>query len=125
MRSVLLVLLAVVAAQPAGRVLVLEHARLVDGTGRPPIDDARIVIEGERITAVGPATSVPVPAGAERVDLSGRTILPGLVDAHFHLDNSPPDSKLALRQLANGVTTFRDPGQWDEYYAGLRATIAA
>lgn len=104
---------------------MLEHARLVDGTGRPPIDDARIVIEGERISAVGPAASVPAPAGAERVDLSGRTVLPGLVDAHFHLDNSPPDPKLALRQLANGVTSFRDPGQWDEYYAGLRATIAA
>ena len=41
------------------------------------------------------------------------------------IDNSPPDSKLALRQLANGVTAFRDPGQWDEYFAGLRATIAA
>ncbi|MBK5296881.1 MAG: amidohydrolase family protein [Vicinamibacteria bacterium] len=125
MRSVFLLFLAIAAAQPAGRVLVLEHARLVDGTGRPPIDDARIVIEGERISAVGPAASVPAPAGAERVDLSGRTVLPGLVDAHFHLDNSPPDPKLALRQLANGVTSFRDPGQWDEYYAGLRATIAA
>ena len=125
MRSVLLVLLAVVAAQPAGRVLVLEHARLVDGTGQPPVEDARIVIEGERISAVGAAASVPVPAGAERVDLSGRTVLPGLVDMHFHLENKPPDPKLALRQLANGVTAFRDPGQWDEYFAGLRAMIAA
>jgi imidazolonepropionase-like amidohydrolase len=125
MRSVTLVLLAVVAAQPATRVLVLEHARLVDGTGRPPIEDARIVIDGERISAVGAAASVPVPAGAERVDLSGRTVLPGLVDMHFHLENKPPDPKLALRQLANGVTAFRDPGQWDEYFAGLRATIAA
>jgi imidazolonepropionase-like amidohydrolase len=125
MRTLLLFVLAVVAAQPAGRVLVLDHARLVDGTGRPPVEDARIVIEGERITAVGAAADVPVPAGAERVNLTGRTILPGLVDAHFHLDNSPPDSKLALRQLANGVTAFRDPGQWDEYYAGLRAAIVA
>jgi cytosine/adenosine deaminase-related metal-dependent hydrolase len=125
MRTLLIFGVALVAAQPVTRVLVLEHARLIDGTGRPPIEDARVVIEGERITAVGTATTLPVPAGAERVNLSGRTILPGLVDAHFHLDNSPPDSKLALRQLANGVTTFRDPGQWDEHYAGLRATIAA
>jgi len=125
MRSLILLLLAVVAAQPAGRVLVLEHARLVDGTGRPPIDDSRIVIEGDRVTAVGPVASVPFPAGGERVDLSGRTVLPGLVDMHFHLENKPPDPNLALRQLANGVTAFRDPGQWDEYFAGLRATIAA
>ena len=125
MRTLLLFVVAVAAAQPAGACLVLEHARLVDGTGRPPVEDARIVIEGERITAVGPAASLEVPAGAEHVDLSGRTILPGLVDAHFHIDNSPPDTKLALRQLANGVTAFRDPGQWDEYFADLRATIAA
>lgn len=125
MRSVILLVLALAAVQPPTRVLVLEHARLVDGTGRPPMEDARIVIEGEYIAAVGASASVPVPGGAERVDLTGRTILPGLVDTHFHLDNAPPDTKLALRQLANGVTAFRDPGQWDEYYADLRATISA
>ena len=125
MRGVLLLVLVLAAVQPAPRVLVLEHARLVDGTGRPPIDDARIVVEGERITAVGPAASVPIPPGAERIDLSGRTVLPGLIDAHFHIDNAPPDVKLALRQLANGVTAFRDPGQWDESFAGLQATMAA
>ena len=106
MRTVLLVLLAVAAAQPTGRVLVLEHARLVDGTGRPPIEDARIVIDGERISAVGAAASVPVPAGAERVDLSGRTVLPGLVDMHFHIENSaagPETGAAATRQRRDGL----------------------
>jgi imidazolonepropionase-like amidohydrolase len=50
-------------------------------------------------------------------------VLPGLIDAHFHIENRPPDPKLALHQLANGVTAFRDPGQWDEFFEGLRAIM--
>jgi imidazolonepropionase-like amidohydrolase len=121
MRAALVLFLAFsLGPQAAPRVLVLEHVRLVDGTGRSPLEDARIVIDGERISAAGAAATVPAPAGAERIDLAGRTVLPGLVDAHFHLENRPPDPKLALHQLANGVTAFRDPGQWDEYFVGLR-----
>jgi imidazolonepropionase-like amidohydrolase len=120
--AVLPVLLAVLV-QTTPPILVLDHARLIDGTGRPPIEDARIVIEGERIVAAGPLAATVAPAGAEHVDLTGRTVLPGLVDAHFHIENRPPDPKLALHQLAHGVTAFRDPGQWDEYFAGLRSTL--
>lgn len=118
------VLAAALVAQPAG-IVVLDGARLVDGTGRPPVENARIVIEGDRIVAAGAANAVAVPAGAERIDLAGRTVLPGLIDVHFHLGNAPPNPKLALLQLANGVTSFRDPGQWDEPNAGLRAQIDA
>jgi imidazolonepropionase-like amidohydrolase len=118
--ALLLTLLFSPGSQIAPRALVLDHVRLVDGTGQPPVEDARIVIEGERIRAAGPSATVPVPSGAEQIDLAGRTVLPGLVDAHFHIENRPPDPKLALHQLANGVTAFRDPGQWDEYFAGLR-----
>jgi imidazolonepropionase-like amidohydrolase len=125
MRPVLLLplLLLAASAQTARRPLVLDHARVIDGTGSPPIEDARIVIDGERIAAAGPAATVAIPGGAEHIDLSGRTVLPGLIDAHFHIENRPPDPKLALHQLANGVTAFRDPGQWDEYFAGLREMI--
>jgi imidazolonepropionase-like amidohydrolase len=121
MRAALVLFLAFsLGPHAASRVLVLEHVRLVDGTGRSPVEDARIVIEGDRISAAGAAATVPAPAGAERIDLAGRTVLPGLVDAHFHIENRPPDPKLALHQLAHGVTAFRDPGQWDEYFVGLR-----
>jgi imidazolonepropionase-like amidohydrolase len=124
MRTVIgwLVLIAALIQAP-GRILVLDHVRLIDGVGGPPIADARIVIEGDRITAVGPMAQVPAPPGAEYVDLTGRTVLPGLIDAHFHIENRPADPKLALHQLANGVTAFRDPGQWDEFFEGLRATM--
>jgi imidazolonepropionase-like amidohydrolase len=118
------VLAAALAAQPA-TVIVLDGARLVDGTGRPPLENARIVIEGDRIVAAGAAGEVAAPPGAERIDLSGRTVLPGLVDVHFHIGNAPPNPALALLQLANGVTSFRDPGQWDEANASLRAQMEA
>jgi len=102
--------------------IVLDDVRIIDGTGAMPIEHGRVVIEGERVTGVGPADAVAVPANAERVDLAGRTILPGLIDLHFHIENDP---KLALRQLSHGVTAFRDPGQWDEKFVELRRMIAA
>ena len=110
------------ARQPAGRSIVLDHARLVDGTGAAPIDDGRILITADRIAAVGPAAAVRVPAGADLIDLAGRTILPGLIDLHFHIETDPA---MALRQLSHGVTSFRDPGQWNDRFAPLRAMIAA
>lgn len=118
---------AVVPPSPRGdgaqaRTIVLDNVRIIDGTGTPPIDPGRIVIDGDRITSVGPANAVQPPAGAERVDLSGRTVMPGLVDLHFHIEDDP---KLALRQLSNGVTAFRDPGQWNEKFVELRKMIAA
>jgi len=119
MRFLPVVLLLAAASQTTPRALVLDHVLLIDGTGRPPIPDARIVIVGERVSAAGPATAVADAPDAEHVDLTGRTVLPGLVDAHFHIENRPPDPKLALHQLGNGVTTFRDPGQWNEYFGGL------
>ena len=103
------------------RALVLENVRVIDGTGGAPIERGRLVIEGDRIVGVGAVGAVPVPANAETVDLSGRTVIPGLIDLHFHIENDP---KLALRQLSYGVTAFRDPGQWDEKFVGLRQMIA-
>jgi hypothetical protein len=125
MRLLILALLLAAWPRTTAGPLVLDHVRLVDGTGGTPVSDARIVITGDRITNVGPAAIVSAPDGAEHVDLTGRTVLPGLVDAHFHIDNRPPDTKLALHQLANGVTAFRDPGQWDEYFTGLIARMEA
>ena len=104
------------------RAVVLDNIRIIDGSGAAPIENGRIVIERDRIASVGRAAQIDVPTGAETVDLSGRTVMPGLIDLHFHIENDP---KLALRQLSHGVTTFRDPGQWDEKFEELRRMIAA
>jgi imidazolonepropionase-like amidohydrolase len=109
-------------ARAQTRSLVLDNVRIVDGTGAAPVEHGRLVIEGDRVTQVGPADAIALPANAERVDLAGRTIVPGLIDLHFHIENDP---KLALRQLSHGVTAFRDPGQWDEKFVELRRMIAA
>src|SRR5437870_3006586 len=75
-------------AQPGAaaqqRVLVLEGGTLIDGTGRVPVTDSVIVVEGTRITAVGRRGQVPVTANATVINLTGRTILPGLIDVHVH-----------------------------------------
>jgi imidazolonepropionase-like amidohydrolase len=69
---------AVTLTEPAQvRLLVLDHVRIVDGTGAPPIENGRILIEGERIAGVGAAGAIQVPSGAETVDLAGRTVIRG------------------------------------------------
>ena len=109
-------------ARQAPRAVVLDNVRIVDGTGARPVERGRLVIAGDRIAAVGPADAVSMPADAERIDLGGRTITPGLIDLHFHIEDDP---KMALRQLSHGVTAFRDPGQWEEKFAELKKIIAA
>src|SRR5713101_7758932 len=64
---------------------VLIGATLIDGTGASPVPDAAVIIDGERIVAAGPRAQASWPAHAELVDLSGLTLLPGLIDTHDHL----------------------------------------
>jgi imidazolonepropionase-like amidohydrolase len=97
---------------------------LIDGTGRPPVRDAAILVEGGTIRAVGPRLGLTVPENAEVVDATGRTVLPGMVDSHVHVYTTgfspvaPKGDELAyggvvaannLRTaLQAGVTTARD-----------------
>lgn len=107
---------------PREPALVLDGAQLIDGTGAAAIPRARVVVVGGRVSAVGPIDVTQAPDGAEHLDLTGKTILPGLIDLHFHIESDP---RLALRQLSHGVTAFRDPGQWDDKFVQLRKMIAA
>jgi imidazolonepropionase-like amidohydrolase len=73
-------------AQATAPTVALTNARIIDGTGRPAIDKGTIVIVNGRIDAVGASSSVKIPAGAQRIDESGRTIVPGFINAHAHLN---------------------------------------
>jgi imidazolonepropionase-like amidohydrolase len=100
------------AQAPAGGTIAMTGARIIDGTGAAPLEQATIVIADGRIQSVGTGNSVTIPAGATRMDMSGKTIMPGSVNAHGHLNadtsNRPVRDKLAsqLRIYADyGVTT--------------------
>jgi len=110
-----------VAAPLSGRPVAITGATLVDGRGGPPLRGAVVVVQSGRIVAVGPRGAVEIPAGAEVVDANGQTILPGLIDAHFHFDG---DVSLPALFLQHGVTSLRDPGAWIEAYDPVRATSA-
>jgi imidazolonepropionase-like amidohydrolase len=70
---------------PGARVTVFEGARLIPGDGSASIDDSAFIVENNQFTYVGRRADVTVPAGATRVDLSGKTVMPTLVDLHGHL----------------------------------------
>jgi imidazolonepropionase-like amidohydrolase len=101
------------ADEPSGAV-ALVGARVITMQDRRVIDNATIVVEGNRIAAVGASGSVRVPAGAARIDVRGRTIMPGIIDVHAHVGGEN-DGILAeaswplMANLAFGVTTSHDP----------------
>jgi imidazolonepropionase-like amidohydrolase len=96
---------------PRPAVTAYVGATLIDGTGRSPIVDSVIVVEKDRITALGDRSDTKVPDGASKVSLRGRYIVPGLINTHVHLA-SPPLPEVARaylrRELYSGVTTVRD-----------------
>ncbi len=103
-------------------VIALEHVRVIDGTGAAAKTDQTIVISGGKITAIGNAGAVPVPADANRMDMTGYSALPGLVGMHDHLFypgggglyHDMPFSFPRL-YLALGVTTIRTTGSMEPY----------
>ena len=104
--SALLILAASVlfSTGAAAQVTVLTRATLIDGTGAPAQRDVTIVIENGRIRDIGPSTAVAAPANAAVVDLSGKFVVPGIINGHGHVGPPPRDPQ--LRQYAlYGVTT--------------------
>ena len=124
---------------------ILWNARLIDGTGAGPLEHAIVRIEAARISEVGAANGTP-PPGA--IDLGGRTLLPGLIDAHAHVSSDtlrspgfgPPPAlhgelprpralgyfilaKAARAMLDAGVTTVRDVGSYDDEGIALREAV--
>ncbi len=91
--------------------IALVGAQLIDATGAPPVGDSVVVVRDGRIESVGARDATPVPDGAETVDLSGKTIIPGLVNLHVHYREGPEEIERQFRsQLHYGVTTARSTG---------------
>jgi imidazolonepropionase-like amidohydrolase len=116
--------------------IAIVGGTMIDGTGADPVPNAVVVIEEGRIVAAGPESRVSVPAGAQKLDAAGRTVLPGFIDTHVHgtyrardmrqhLLNTPTYNVLksieVFREtIACGITTARDMGGAD---AGFRQAI--
>jgi imidazolonepropionase-like amidohydrolase len=97
----------------------LTGGTLVDGTDRPAIADAVVVVRDGRIADAGPRTAVAVPNGTMSVDVRGKTLVPGLWDMHTHVTQI----EWAPVYLAAGVTTVRDMGNEFEFITALREAI--
>ena len=113
-------------SRPAPGAVVYEGARLIIGTDAAPIENGAFVVQSGRITAIGPRASVTAPAGATRVDLTGKSVMPALVNIHAHIGyekwitpagESRPENHTAenihdhlQRQAYYGVGTVNDAG---------------
>ena len=96
-------------------------ATIVDGTNRPPVPDGVVLVRDGRIADAGPRAAVTVPDGVPTVDVSGKTLVPGLWDMHTHVTQI----EWAPVYLASGVTTVRDMGNEFEFITVLRDAIAS
>lgn len=94
-------------------------ATLIDATGAAPVPDSVVLVKDGRIASAGPRSKVAVPPGARRVDVSGKTILPGLWDMHAHFEQV----EWGPLYLAAGVTTVRDCGNELDFVRSVRDTI--
>lgn len=106
--------------------IALTHARVIDGTGSPARADQTILISGDKIQSIGDSASASIPAGAQVFDLSGKTVIPGLVGMHDHMFY-PAGGRPALAlynemafsfprlYLASGVTSLRTTGSIEPY----------
>ena len=94
-------------------------ATLIDGTGKPPVANATVVTRDGKVVAAGPADQVTVPADAQRIDVSGKYIIPGLWDMHAHYEQV----EWGPIYLAAGVTTVRDVGNEFDFITAVRDAV--
>ena len=105
-------------AIPEGeKTVAIVGAILIDGRGGDPLPDACVIVKGTTIVEAGSASTTPIPPEAEVISARGMSLLPGLIDAHFHLGSDTLPSVF----LRHGITSLRDPGAWIASYDRARA----
>jgi len=97
-----------------GETKVLTHFTLIDGSGRPPLASAAMIVDDGRIVWVGPLTQLQAPAGAQTVDLTGKYVMPGIINLHGHLGNTvdlTQDAKFYTREsVEKNLATYASYG---------------
>ncbi|MEQ6122500.1 amidohydrolase family protein [Reichenbachiella sp. MALMAid0571] len=99
--------------------IAIVGAMLIDGNGGDPVSNSLVIVNGNTIEFVGVQGQNDIPSGMKVLDAKGMTLMPGLIDAHYH---NGYDTLMALEYLKRGVTSVRDPGAWMNYYDPVRNT---
>lgn len=92
--------------------IAIVGATLIDGNGGEAVANSVVIVKGNTIESIGTEGNVDVPEGVEIIEANGLTLMPGLIDAHYHGDNP----KMSGSFLSHGITSVRDPGAWIEAY---------
>ena len=124
-------LLGLAANASSANPLAITNVRIIDGNGGVPIEQGTVVVDGQRIVAIGASSAVHVPAGSRRLDGKGGSLFPGLADMHVHLlggtDGVGLDilgyQKYLNALLYAGVTTVMDTGNVEPFVLQLRASV--
>jgi len=113
--------------QPRSSILAIAHVTVIDMTGAPPAPDQTVLIDKEKIIALGSSNSISIPYGAKEIDGRGKFLIPGLNDMHIHLTGAgePAGSREFFLPLllANGITSVRDMGGYLDYLISLRREV--
>lgn len=115
MKHILVIGLLAAAHSLAAQTIVLSNATVIDGTGQPARRNVTIVVDGEHITDIFTSNAHAAPAGAMTLDLTGKFVIPGLIDSHVHLATDPMTTdardqveRRLVQALYGGVTSVRD-----------------
>lgn len=113
--------------------IAILHARLIDGLGGSPVEDAAVILQGNKIQYAGPADGAKVPQGSQIIDGKGKTVMPGLADMHVHLQGGWDGISVDLlgyqrylnAMLYSGITTVMDTGDYQPWILQLRQEAAS
>ena len=112
-----------------GEVKVLEDFTLIDGTRRPPETHVSMIIDNGRIRSVGPASQIRIPAGAERINLAGKFVMPGIINLHGHIGNTvdlTQDAKFYTREnIVQNLKTYASYGVTTVLSMGTEVPVAS
>ena len=114
-------------SKPRPAAIVITHVTVIDATGAAPQPNSTVLLEGSKISALGPDSSIRIPSGAQIIEATGKFLIPGLADMHVHLTGAgePSGSREFILPLliASGITTVRDMGGKVEFLKQLRSEI--
>ena len=113
--------------------IAIVHARLIDGIGGPPVENATVIVRGRTVEYAGPGGGAAIPNDAQVIDATGKTVMPGLSDMHVHLQGAWDGISVDLlgyqrylnAMLYAGITTLTDTGNYQPWILQLRQEQAA